>query len=759
MEPDVHIPQLTDLPSEILQIVFNHLDDVTLLKARQVSRQFKMHTEEGVRTKYSGQIGSNSSYHIDISQNVENDEQHSPFIQSFGSFISAIAVTFNDIQISPDNKMIRLLKQKCSALSIISLKSAFAHVTMDLEGFLYNFERLTTLKLNGLNANEGWERHSYPNLRFIEFRCMHVKMDILRSFFRNNSQVTHFTFGGLAGITIDVVDGTNLEVLCCDERISFGNFFTEDVIFINDMSRVSIPSLFEIAIGNECSKFLFEVIGAGCRHLQTFTVYQIIHAVELNAIQLNIICSLQNLLVIKMDGFIFDANQVKHIIRNLPHLIEMQFSLDNPTIDDIKSIVAIVNNHLKLLGINLQNTLDEDQFLGTALHFWFNQNVVNDLKLHLKLQSGKIIVTKEKLMKNGDLMHWIGLSNEISSSNVDLMSFEDKCLEKIVDYLDFKAKLAFYQTCNKMKQIIQPKLQQQSICIYQNSSILTEYLRLFGKFVSQIIADLSPTNDTRLVCKMIYEYACDLNELILKGDSANFIHHLIENRIVLPNMTALQIAWCHLDLSSQEQLDFGTVFNHLTTLRFDHYNESVLKFLRALNETVCHNLHELSIMSIKDKIPHPKHQFASRDYQLNNAIINTIVRFHNITALHLFMRNEYEANTKYLFEHCSNLISVSIVYDGCDDKTLSTYDRYITPYLRDLKRACIKLETLNLALLEHNPELFPGGIFAYNQLLREVRKLFPFITIKIVAAKNIGQCFDLTNQWLTDFARAKCIFN
>lgn len=177
-----------------------------------------------------------------------------------------------------------------------------------------------------------------------------------------------------------------------------------------------------------------------------------------------------------------------------------------------------------------------------------------------------------------------------------------------------------------------------------------------------------------------------LEKLIFQKCPLIIFHESQMNYSFCPNLVHLEFdenTMIHL----QVNINFRTAFDNLTTLRFEWYNEAVLKFIKNLNEVVCHNLRELTLCSVRDLFKEDDDNF---QYKVDNGIVNAIERFINLTKLNLILDSIHRTNVKYLFENCSNLKSLAIYHVAADNWLAG---RHTWPII---KKSCIKLRKLQL---------------------------------------------------------------
>lgn len=787
--------QLLDFAEEILMNIFNFFDDCTLLESTRVCRRFKAIAEVATSDKYNGNHEHNyyklEEYADDA---VDQRAQHLLFFTTFANHIKAVSISFYHQEVEFYNWMFELIIEYCPNVLKLIL-GHFTHpsnkwIVSHLEHIISRLPKLQSLQFNNIDLNDSrWSEYSCPTLTEIVFNQVNIlDLQTLKQFLVNNRQLESFKCNQLNHVNFAVFDGSNLKELIQTDLSKYEvSYSPEASAFFEDSSHVQMEMLKTILVRNP-SIDLFEKLATGCVNIETLAVCTMMDFIELTETQMNALLTLKQISSLKLQGVRVSTEQMKELITQSPSLIKLDCTCaDEISIDDVKDIILHAKDHCELDEILLRSTFEnmKPSKLGMKFHNWFKNNAKSNFQFRLLKKVGSVgpavnefIVTNEKITRNGALILWNDYKqslNDPGQSDANFLQLNDKCSEKIIEYLNEFDKLALYQTCNRMQKLIEPMFQKK----YANNSFYlrcdsakTEYfIRYFGKYMTNITFG----SDRRCInidgrCSFHWElihkycYAALTNLTVQHSSIMQHILHIDEDHISFPNLKKLkfQVPINHVprltgfddvDLiysfcPNLEQLEFGngialmrsvdTYFDdglsNLTTLRIERYTSWWIEFLQALNDDAHHNLCDLTLQNLCDVVN------GRLRYQLDNAIVNEIVQFPNLKSLDLLLGAYQNANTKYLFENCSKLEALSITMGSSIPHQLFGL----------IKKICNKLETLKI-VVKRNQSL--TGLLHLNN----VRKYFPpQLNIKVYEAFDGGYVtkgFILDEEWLADFEK------
>lgn len=786
---DVDYYNLLNFPDEILLHIFGYFDDQSLLSVTRVCKRFKRLTEEAVAIKYDGK-SEHDYYEIEEFEgtkgNVKDEvEPYRPFLMTFASKINAVRAIFICGKADKKHWIIRLLKRHLKSASKVSLQKSHnyfgfmvdEYVKLDLLDVISLFPVLATLEMSWIEPkNSEWAGLHICSLEELNLNNMlNLGPQTFQHFLGNNRQLQMVTVHNTANIIIDLFDDlSNLKTL----DLSNDGDADESMIPINEKSKVYLPNLLSIGIENRI-KNLFEVIGAGCKNIKTFQVdrMNVGQTLEINDHQVNILCSLKKLSKIWMNGVSFNLQQVKKIITDLPNLSEIEFAYNGDiSYDKIGNILEKTrqNPKLFLIEIHMITTWFESLPTMSKIHQAFKHFASPNITLKMTLGPWRhmktVVITNQKIVVNGKLMHWAAHPEIIQpSEKLAYVQLNDKCLEIVINQLNFGDQLALYQTCAKMQKHIGPKLQSKyalnSFSIQRDLRLEETYLRFFGKFLTRIGFDYKCCDDDQASkhWNLIHQYCRNtLNELTvkhLKNDqdisNLNGVGYLFPNlkkltfvksKLNIFHTSELICSFCpnitHLEFDERseitgESMIMENAFDNLTMLRFGRYCDAVGLFLGALNQIVCDSLLELTLVNVCDTIDDEE-----LIYKLDNGILNTVARFKKLKKLDLILGGIEQTNMKFLFESCSNLVELSIclVFDLGFPLQMER--------LKIVKKSCIHLKKLKLVIILSDAKYFV-------EVLRKYLGIFPGISIEVLEmngesfhhVKKYNLTYQLLNHW------------
>lgn len=792
--------QLLDFAEEILMNIFSFFDDCTLIKSTKVCRRFKTIAKVAVQDKYNGK-GNHQRNYYQLKEYADDADdqriQHEPFFGTFANQIKAVQISFFHRDVQIDNWMVGLIMEYCpNVLKLIvgqtvhrAMQPSYKWTVSYLEQIISWLPQLRFLQLNNINLNNSrWSENSCQSLSEIVFNHVDIlDLQTLQNFLGHNRQLESFKFNGLNHIKFAAFNGSNLREFIQERPLHILVRSVPGSTFLEDSPHVQMEKLKKISVGNSYID-LFEKLAAGCENIESLTVFAMTDYIEITGNQLDAFLSLKQISSLNLNGVRLSADQLKKLITQSPNLIEFECTCaDEIPIDNVKDIVLHAKNHCKMVEMRLSSTFKnmKPSKLGIEFHNWFKNNAKSNLQLVLLVKShslgwvaDKFTVTKEKITRNGVLVLWNDYeqsSNDSGQSKVDLLQLNDKCFEKIIRYLKQFEKLALYQTCSRMQKLIEPMFQQEyaaNTFPLRCDSPMTEYfVRYFGKYMTNITfgSDRKCDNiDDRCTFhwELIHKYcnAALANLTVEHSPISPHISYMDQNQILFPNLKKLKFivpinhltvttnyddtdliySFCpnlqHLQFGSgmamlnRIDMDFDFWLSNLTTLRIENYNPVWFDLLLELNDTAHRSLQNLTLQNLCDAANGRLHN------QLDNAVINEIVRFPNLKSLDLLLSGNHNVNTKFLFESCSKLEILSIIMGS------------FIPYriFGNIKKICNKLETLKI-VVKRSPSV-TGLLY-----LDEVRKYFPSqLLIKVYEADDRGyltEGFILDKGWLANYKK------
>lgn len=730
---------LLNFPDEILLEIFHNLGDNSLLQAIGVCRKFKYLTEMSFRKRYNGTSKENFfSLKIAGKSFAEEYEQYQPLFLHFGHNVKAINIDFRDNVVVINHWLISLIQCYCNSITKLRISHGKG---VDLVRFIRLMPNLAQLSLENVQfLNHEWTAYTYPQLVHFSGRNSEGDQDAFTTFVRLNPQLENISLIRFIRRTNNILctmNGTlknlkNLELI--GDNVSFAK--TER------FSPMDNLRIFTVRVDEQSFRPLLATIRGGLKNIEKLTIYIWSHF-DLTIDDIKMLCSFNTLKELELqNGFRLSIELIKTLIAHLPNL--SIFSLSDGrdlyrAVDDILNVVYVCRR-LSQLEIDVKD--------APALNYDFCKRFadlmeINDCNLKLMLtfdEGDKMIFTRDEahqclhdmlfdeVMQHRSL-YWKGYDAACSSSNRNLLDLSDNILNKIVSYLDGDALAALFQTCHQGRKLTIAYLNEatfrSAVCPLKPRSKLTSgsVLTILGQYIRRIDIDLD-------VDYYIIVYDDDQDE----NDEATETHQLKIRFIKSVNrwcgnvLTEMKITgtipikavlhWpslkrLHLGCVPVEILQFfncpelthliispeaGTIigsgnymdpFPNLTSLTFEHYNDSVEALLCNLNRRFYTQMKDLYIQGT----------FKTNPYRQWLKLTNIIIRFSRLATLHLHIGGIEQSNFKFLFENCPMLvestISASKLRSSVDIETL-------LKIVRTIKRSCSNIKIIRLVVDRSN---------------------------------------------------------
>lgn len=469
------------------------------------------------------------------------------------------------------------------------------------------------------------------------------------------------------------------------------------------------------------------------------------------------------------------------LLRRLPKLFSLRI------LDDGKFTLT-PHNILELFaqGKNLIN------FIVQAANYWppnkdisFNSDffhrfieVAKD-RTYAKViwdQHEKTIITKEKITKDGQLVHWIGYEANRSLSSTHILQLSDKCIQKIFNYLDRESHRALYETCKRTRTEVRDHISKQLFKIdMDNLTQAQDIVRRFGDDITRLVINtpwmkknrnieqfwnnLMEKCGKKLVEIHIRKSGVDamkghaeidfvsennqfpnLTMLVLEDiHSADFSIFTVFN---CPRLTHLELYECYIEspFIPNDDLSGVSIFKNLTSIKLDRVDDCMENVINSMDEASCGRVKEFTVGGYEDR--------NKSDDLMHMMLINVISRFRNLTTLNLIVAYMENTNIAYLFEHCTKLIKLSVAFES--DFDFNNAKRMF----RCVKDNCKQIETIQLIqrafTTDSDGNEFDNTDQFDENFLKMVYDFFPRATISIVQINYHGDCIKekrVTNTW------------
>lgn len=763
---------LLDFPNEVLLRIFENLDDPYLLDVSRVCTRFESLAKEAFAQKYNGQ--SENRYFKVSQDGAEDGTLYLPFFEAFGHNMTSLDVQFTEYYMGKSVFWLNtLLKEHCPLVAHLTFSSRCRD--FNYPEMLDLMPALTSLTFKRTFLTDfAWAGRRYAKLNSFTAQNTNFEPSALHRFVQFNSQLKNLQLEYCDGLRnpLQILSGAlnGLTSLVLKDR-KLNSIDSTDVIILGELESLTISMKLTSVVN------ALGAIARGCRKIKRLELSmeaeqrtedednieedQAVEPIgddEKNRIvnQLNdIIGSFEELTSLSINGFTFEPDFVRTLVQRLPKLKLLHlhsvwmFGFNG---DDILFVFTecehLVEFSISSLYVKPRIDLNfHHQFAKIA------QNRGDDITFKYTDDGTKLVVTEGKLMVNGELRYWSGYEANQSRSKTHFLELNEKCIDKIVEFLREDDVSNLYRTCKQLKKVVAKRISAETYYfgVYDIPKA-RDWLEIIGDDVKKINFDTEGADDEDLleICNLISEKCGKhLTELKLDYASADVMNGLnlsfpnLEKLAfkgvvstypyILPAMSCPKLK--HLEIRALEFHNpdgvigipvFKISLDNVTVIKIGLFTDIIAKALNTLNENICNQLEEFTVEELA----------GSHTYAMNKLLANVIMRFRNLTSLHFICPYIERTNTKFLFGRCYKLKKLSF-----EIESLSKSDG-IRQMLLHVKENCKDLEVIQI-VREHT-EIFPSNIFEY------AAELFPDVELKDVSYA--------TNEW-DDYTYKIATFN
>lgn len=738
---------LLDFPDEILLQVFCYLNDSSLLHNAGVCQRFKIIAREAFSKIYNG-ASETKYYEMNVSSEYLTAErkQYQPLLCTFGENITAIEINFGGQQVvSKNHWLIPLVQRYCKSITKVTIKNG---KQVDLTNIILFMTKITHLHLNHLSCLDlKWTECNYPKMtHFSAKHVLKVNNVKFKIFINNNRQLQDLTL-------VHIFQKSN-DFLCTlsDTLKQLQSLFLIDIngdfavtSFVWKMDNLKTLT---IKIKENCFVSLLTAIRNGCKNIEELSILNF-GDILLDDMHINVICAFDKLRVLELNGSELSIEQLQVLVRRLPNLISMSIEDDAEnycgTRDDLLTVVStcLKLSHLTLtVNMDLPMPIVDYEFYTRFAYIILSNE--SSLKFQIISPPEHIIFKwdEARLFKESALtqtiLYWKGHNECYNLSDKNLLELSEEILLHITGYLDGNTLYAFYKTCKQTENLVKKHLSQNVFhcwinptkCIYDNvimglgKHIFRIQLKVEFYFDDDEEAEWKKINlleDINKYCKNLVEMV--INNQVMNGTMLSWpnlkkltfyfcvIDSLTLEKFHCPKLTQLKISNYEVD-AIDVPIDWADSYKNITSLKFEVYNEDVEKFLYGMEQSICGQLKELSLNG--------SNQWFEKNRRRCWINLNYIItRCRQLVVLHLYLKGIQESNFKFLFEHCSKLVELSIycAYDYYSSKT-----SYLEMF-RIIKLNCQQIKAINF--VGNSKDFVPS-------LLQEIYSTFPKTKINFI---------------------------
>lgn len=720
---------LLRIPDEVLLQIFTNFNDIDLLNLAQVCTRFKAVARDIIAKKYNGE--SEDKYY-DVLLCTDDggavQDLYRKFFETFSNKITALSVVSESR--TNKQKLLKLMNRHCCTAKHVIIRNS-NNDDFPVTKAIHMMHNLTSLTLKCISCAEFyWADERFPHLTSLHLNeVKRVDVQVLKRFIYINPQLKILSVGDCRNFPLKAIQALRKHLNGL-ESLEYTTYYTDFQKNCQDIEVENLKSLKISADGSSTAKVLC-VIARGSKNIQHLEVSMRgdnpMDVDETYREFEHTICLFDKLTSLQLHQYKVGISLIRIISRNLRHLVSLKLDgvqTDQMTLDDVL-LVFRRSKHLKELS--LQSEFTTKFKFNMEFHRKFREIIGNrgkDIKFELITSEEKILITEEKMMKNGELLYWTGYDVSRSNSLFHLFDLDDKLLRKIIGFLDEQGERALYGTCTKMKYIMENRIMSHEFTVSDERSA-KDVLNLFGEHITKLKINMNTSSQSqmrttwRLVSDKCSESLTELslNNVIVEAMSAtkaifpNLVKlevlSVISNRThILPPMECPQLRQLEFSKGDITQptkrSQFGISLNSLTAIRLNHFNNGIEAVLKCISDEVCYQLKEFTVEPVNVKIL---------------KIINIAVRFRNLTTLSLMENGIGNLNTKYLYQSCTKLVKLSLNTDDYID-----IDEW-RKILRHIKENCKQLEIIQLIQTDRD---------FYQDLMITIVNLLPNIKLNMV---------------------------
>lgn len=407
------------MPNEVLDCVFGHFDDNTLLAASRTCKRFKSVVDRTFERKYSSQ-----PYKVTIVDDIESKKIYRAILLNFGTKFTDIEIA--DAELTDEHRWLLDVLKENVGLKKLKLSSDYDEADINLGEILLAFPNLTHLNLDGYIIDEdNWSNIHMPYLKHLGFYDMELDLDVFglgaEQFFENNRQIESLVFD----------DSTSSFLAAINNRMNMLKRLEISTVWLEPIPQINLDSLEQLILSEYAGTHIaLDSFVNGCKNIKELSV-DFMDDAQLDEKYVSIIASFEKLESLEIDDDEIKIDTIKLVERQLPNL--KSFSViteidsedvveDQLTVDEILSLVSNSKLLTKLkVAIDVENL---DRF-DAEFHARFIVAIGAHrpdfellLELELRNQTINLVVTKNQIIHtNMDLNTSIVLHRAGSTEN------------------------------------------------------------------------------------------------------------------------------------------------------------------------------------------------------------------------------------------------------------------------------------------------------------------------------------------------------
>lgn len=529
--------KLADLSDENLLKTFENFNDIKLLSVAKVCKRFELFAKKVFSERYNGD--SNEKYYeIKVFSFNKNDQNlHRDFLEIFGNEIAAIEIKAE--LHSNRYKFITHMGKYCRSAKHVIVRGHLDsfHVTQ----LIQLMSKLTSLTLRQIScSNNLWADIHYPHLKSFCVRYVDgLDENVLKRFMYINPQLENLQIIKCKKFPLKVIQslGISMKRLKSLEYKTEENILNNDKIVREDFQMEQLETL-KISVDGDSLKSVLETIAKSSKNIKNLKLWYIwlCESEEKEKTEPDVlhrrlgeaVTMFNALTSLHLKHFDLPIDAICDLVQHLPNLVSLKVEgvrLTDLSPNDVLLLFTTCK-HLKQLSFyDREYCISPDRFdsIFDRKLFEFIGNRDIEFKVTQPLKSDEfdeILFTNEKLIRNGKLLHWTPAGFEaLTGQTVHLLDLGDACLARIFSYLDEKSEQSLYETCIRMRDAIQDRIQEQLFTVHDINNAKDVFSR-FGEHITKLSIDAKTKDREQIpeIWKLISEnYGERIVELTLNN--------------------------------------------------------------------------------------------------------------------------------------------------------------------------------------------------------------------------------------------------
>lgn len=568
---------MDDFPTEVLVVIFDHLNLTSLLHMSRVSKRFRAIAKEAFGKRYSGE-NDDKFYELKIyADNLFEDKRKNlPLLRTFGENIQAIIITVYDnckyirIPMNESHWVYEVLKEFCTSLKKMNI---YELNSVNTTRILQQSPSLTHINFTDSNhLNHQWINYTYPNLISATFvGSNQICDDRFKKFLNNNRQLKELCVTLTKNEETNILDLINgkFNELRTMELYSDQVYFDEYVMPDLESITIELPQLESVKLWDQYATVTFlQAICKGCPNIIKLEILRLEE--DWNDDATLAVCSLEKLTTLAIDANTIEVEHIRRIVKGLPHLTSLCLDRIKESSEVIEYLPLVVSFCGKLTKLEFTECywIEKLSLRVDFLASFIDSGLPSQLKITFQwdMKPFQLTISQGQIRLGNSLVYWDGYDYD-RAQRQNLLDLDDRCLKLIVSCLDVHSQVALYNTCKKTREIVKDYISAHVFYVEED----------YGENIFRTLGDH--------ICKL---YTCGR-----RGDQLRNIHRFCADAVA--EITIYQF----MHSESMPKLIWPNLKKLTINGHFDY------EFMRVLN---CPELKHLEIMyNLRESSPKPNH--------------------------------------------------------------------------------------------------------------------------------------------------------